>query len=452
MKKKIVHIFLAVLLLAGWSNIAAAEEVKTLTLDQAIDIALKANPQLKQVANQVTLGQVSVKQKKTNFYPDLSLSANASQQYGKTFNQETGTYESSGTGNLGMSLSSNTNLFNGFYDTASLQQSKFELKAAEENLSRSRQSIIFETLQRYIQVVTAGELIKVEEENLEAQRLQLERIEDFYKAGRRPITDLYQQKADISRSEYRLLDSQRQYEVNKLLLMQTLGLEPHADYQVANPGVEDLLKDVKEFNKTYILEESRIKRSDLKAREKQVEAAQAEIKTSRAGYWPKLSLFADLGSNYTSANDWDNFSTQFFDNNLNATVGLSLSIPLFDRGVTKQRTAAAKINLENTQLELKKLEDQVSVEVQQAIADYSTAEKQTQVTESQLNHSRSALESMEERYNVNAAAMVELTQARSQYVQSQYDRVTAMFNQLIRGIAVAFYIGDTEAMIVMLKG
>lgn len=454
MKRKMNWV-LIVLILVGLTTRGFAAEEKIFTLNQAIEIALKANPGLQQAGNQVKLSEISVKQKKANFYPDLSISANASQWYGKISNLQTNQYENEDSGNLSLMVSTSVNVFNGFYDTASLQQSKFELKAAEENFSRSSQAIIFETIQRYIQVVTARELINVEKENLEAQQLQLTRIEDFFKAGRRPITDLHQQKAEISRSEYQLLNAERNYQVFKLLLMQTLGLEPDADthYQVSDLDIDNLIKEVKVFNKKNVLTEAPGTRPDVNARRMEIEAAQKGIKAAKSGYWPRLSLFADLGTNYSSLDEYWDFSNQFFVNNPNVTIGLSLSVPVFDKGITKNNVAAARVKLKNRELELEKLKHQVSVEVQQAVEDYRTAVKQLNAAENQLTYSRSALESIEARYNVNAATMVELIQARARYLQSAYDQVTAKYNVLIQAIAVSFYKGNTnEVMAMILRG
>lgn len=434
------------LLMAGLTVSGYAVAVDELTLNKAIEIALKNNPGLRQAANQVNLGEISVKQSKTNFFPDLNLSANSTQQYNKTLNQGAGLYENSNNTNLGLNLSSNVNLFNGFYDTASLQQTKFELMAAEGNLSRYSQAIIFETVQRYIQVITAGESIKVEKENLGAQKLQLIRVDEFVKAGRRPVTDLYQQKAEISRSEYRLLEAERNYKLNKLLLMQTLGLEPGTDYRVKELDIDTSLKKSQEFDEDNLLKKALVKRPDIAARQQQVEAAQEGVVASRSGYWPKLSLFADVGTNYNSMNELSDLSSQLFDNNLNTTLRLSLSVPLFDKGRTKNSVASAKIQLTDRQLELQKLEQQVGVEIRQAIEDYNTAGKQVDVAESQLKYAQSALESVQDRYNVNAATMVELTQARTQHLEARYSRIEAKFNLLLREIAVKYYVGNLTSL------
>lgn len=442
-----------VLIMLIWSlplGCAAAEE-NLLTLNQALDIALSKNQELKQATNQVQLNQVSVKQKKANFYPSLSLSANSSQHYFKNLDTLTSDYESKNSKTLDGNLSAAVNLFNGFYDTASLQQSQLELKAAEGQLSRSGQAVVFETLQRYIQVVLAKELIGVEEKNLEAQRLQLNMIEDFYKAGKRPVTDLYQQNAEISRYDYQLLESKRDYQVGKLLLLQILGLEPHTGYQVADLEIDKLLKEIKIPTQEAAGKPNLGKRPDLEAQQLMVKAAEKEVKAAQSGYWPKLSFFVNLGTNYSSLDEYANLSHQLFDYNLNAAIGLSLSIPIFDKGSTKNNVAMAKLNVQNQQLELEIQKNQAAVEVQQALEDYRTAAQQVAEAESQLTYAQAALESIEARYKVQAATMVELTQARAQYLQAAYDRVKSKYNLLIQAIATAFYQGDLEEVTTLLR-
>jgi outer membrane protein len=233
-------------------------------------------------------------------------------------------------------------------------------------------------------------------------------------------------------------------------LLQTLGLEPDTNYQVSDLRVDNLIEEGEAFNKEDILNEALAKRPDVNAQRIQIEAAQKGIKATQSGYWPRLSLFTDLGTNYNSLNESFNFSSQFFDNNLNATIGLSLSIPIFDKGVTKNNVAAAKVNVNNQQLELEKRKNQVAVEVQQALEEYRTAAQQVTVAKTQLSYARASLESVEARYNVQAATMLELTQARTRYLEAAYDQVRAKYNLFIQTIAVAFYSGDHEAMVAVI--
>jgi len=441
-------IALLCLFLFSVNGLAAVEDI--LTLNKAIEITLEKNQDIKQVSNQVQLGKVTVRQKKLNFYPQLQLSSSFTQQYSKSADTTTNEYTGHDSRSLNFSLSSTLNLFNGFYDKASLQKSKLELKSQLQNLSRSKEAAVFETIQSYIQAVLAEEYVKVEQENLAAQEMQLELIQDFFNAGKRPITDLYQQKAEISKSRYQLLEAERNFEVNKLSLMQIMGLQPISDYYIAHLDINGLMTDLSTLNTED--ENKRIgaamaNRKDLKAQKMQVKAAKKAVKVAQAGFWPTLSLFADLGTNYNSTIEYANFSNQFFDNNLNASIGLSLTVPVFDKGAAKTNTVSARIEVKNQELVLEKMENQISIEVQQAIKDLQTAKRQVGVAEAQLSYAKSALESIEARYKVQASTMVELTQARATYLEASYNNIKAKYNLLIQAITTAFYGGDFQTMI-----
>jgi outer membrane protein len=448
--EKIFYAFFIFGLFLALNQFGRAEEVKTLSLSEAIEIARHNNPDLKQVANQVRLNKIQVSQRKANFLPAISLTAQSAQKYAKAQDMDTGIYSNASDQSLALSGTLSLNLFNGFYDRFSLQQSKLELTSSRETLTRYQQTIIFETIQCYIQVVLSKELISVDRKNLDAQRIQLKLIEDFFKSGKRPVADLYQQQAEISRYEYLLLDSERNFRVNRILLFQILGINPDANYQISEPGIENLIKNVTSFNEEKDPTMALKNRTDYLAQKNQIEAAKKGILSARSGYWPTISLNTSAGTAYTSSNELVNFSDQILEKQPSASIGLSLSIPIFDKNVTRNNVALAKINLNNQQLELEKLSRLIMVELQQAIEDYRTAKKQVGVAEAQEKYARFALESVEERYHVNAATMAELIQARSQQHESQYNVVEAKFQLLIRGMAVAFYLGDGESMMSIL--
>lgn len=450
-KKFLIAMLSCWFFMAGAFYVHSEENTNTLTLSQAIAVALEKNISLKEAGNQVEMGKIAVDQRKRNFYPDLNLSSRFSERIANEVNALTGSSDTKGSGSLSLSASSSVTLFNGYYDTASLRQAQLEYQATQGTFTRNRQNVIFETIQRFIQVITAGELILATKENLEAQRLQLARIEDFVNAGKRPVTDLYQQKAEIARAEFDLLNAERNLNVTKLLLTQTIGLEPNTDFTVIDPGCENLIQKIVDYRKEQDIQTALANRADLNARKKLIAAAQNEITAAASGFWPKLSFFADFGSSYSSRDKYFNFSHQFFDNNLNGSFGISLSLPIFDKSRTRNSVASARINLRSQELVLEKSIRQVQVEIQQAGEDFRTAGKQLDVAETQVKYTTDALESVQQRYNVNAATMVELTQARTRHLESIYDRVQAKFNLLLRGIALAFYKGDADTMLALVK-
>lgn len=447
---QLTFLFLALLVVQGEAFASSSGE-EMLSLNQAVAIALKTNPGLKQKANLVESAEMTALQRQADFYPDLELSVSGSQRFNQTVNQATGQAEDRDVETLNAALSSSVNLFNGFGDVAALKGAKLELAADRESLSREEQELAFETISMFIEVLTNQELIGVEEENLVENRSQLERIKAFYEAGNRPISDLFQQQAQTSQTELDLLLARRNLYIAKLQLMQTMGLPPTVNYRVAAPEIENLELARGDYNQGNLATQAQANRPDVKAQQQQVDAATEQIHQAQAGYWPKIDLFASLASDYISLDDERHYSDQFMDDNTNTTIGISLSIPIFDRFLTRTEVAQARIQQRNEQLALQQLNLQVSLEVDQALQDYRTAQKQVGVAENMLIYARQALDALEERYRVGVSTLVELTQARAQYVAAASDRIRARYDLLTQGIAVVFYQGDWDRVLSVLS-
>jgi len=426
-----------------------AEQV--LSLEQAVRIALKKSPSLSQQLNAVESAEISVSQQRTDLYPDLKITASGAERFDKAIDQYTGQSENRSFTSISSELSSSVNLFNGFADLAALKNFELELGAARETLSRAEQTLVFETISNFIQVLTDQALIHVDEENLTENRKLLETIETFYQAGKLAISDLYQQQAETKQAELDLLEAQRTLNLSKLVLMQTLGLTPTIRYQAAIPDLEKLSLSLADEDLDQLTLRALVNRSDVKAQQRQVEAAEQQIRQSQAGHLPKVDLFARLASDYSSLVDGNHFSDQFMDDNLNASVGISFSIPLFDRYLTRNNIAQAKIAQRNEQLTLKQKQLQLGLEISQAIQEYRTTQKRIDVVESKLTSARQSLHSYEERYRVGASTLVELTQSRTQYLSAAFDQIQAGYDLVTQKIAVAYYLGNLEPLLAALE-
>jgi outer membrane protein len=422
---------------------ARPAEPTAITLRDAIDTALKANIDLRQAVSVAETREIALRRSKMDFLPDLRMSMGTSRSYSKQQDAVTENFDWTHSSSVSMSASSGLELFSGFGRIASLRQSRLELEAERKSLARSREQVIYETIQQFVLVVLDGDLIKVDEEYLDSQRRQLAQIEAFTTSGRRPVVDLYQQQAAVADAESRLLVARRDYEVDMYKLLQIMAVDPGADYRIVVPDIENISGELSGLIGENTVAEALAKRTDLEAQRLQMEAAKKQITASRAGYWPSLSLSAGAGTSYRSTGSYD-FSDQFTNNNLNGSVGLSLSVPIFDRLSTNLSVAQSKIQLRQAQLGVERLELQVRVDVRQALEDYVTAGKAVEVEQAQLKYSEQALRNMEERYKVNASTLVELAQARATNLQSSYNLINATYARLVKGVGVLYYSGGID--------
>ncbi len=443
--KKAILLLMSVLL--WFTSITAtpqdSPDPRTLTLKEALEKALVGNIDLQQSQNQLTLSEITLRKQKSSLLPELSFSANGARKF------------SNGDGSVdattaGFTLQASVNLFNGFADVSAIEMSRLEQMVSRKELDRNTQTIIFNIIQAYMQALASQDYIRVEEENLKSQQIQLQLIEDFFNAGKKAKADLYQQQAEIAASELNLLNARRSDHDNKLALMQLLGESPRGDYLVIDPDTDGILERLSRLDPEQEARSAIEKRPDLQGREFSAQASEIGIKAAASGYWPTVSLSAGLGSNYSDIIS-RSLSNQLFDDNLNGSVAVTLSIPVFDRFNTANSVASARIAHKNSRLEMEKARKQIELDVQQALQSFHSAVASREVSEKQLAYSGQAMESLEARYKVNAATMAELIQTRAQWMDARYNEVQARYNLIIKAVELAYQCGDDQTMINLIK-
>ncbi len=413
----------------------AESPVSIMTLKQAVTLAIEHNQDLKTAGNQVETSVILHDQDRSNFYPDLTAKAGADMGRNTSPSSDDSLYRS-----LSLAITSTTNLFNGYGDQAAYEKSEYTLLSTRDDYQRTRQTVIFNTVSAYLDAVLKKERIRVAEENLSDNQRQLEQIEAFYKAGRRPVTDLYQQQAEAAGAKLTLLTAKAEWNTAKMKLLEILGISALTAVELS--GVSDVMKSDWVFaGKENLTASALDQRYDMKSKKNEVKAADLEIKKAGAGYYPSVDLVFQLSSTYSSTDSQD-MNAQMGDDNLAASAGINVTIPIFDRNITRNNVSKARIAERTVRLELEKLERQIEVEMGDALANYQTATEQVEVSRSKMAYADKALESTRQRYKAGAATLTELTTAQSSAVEARYDQVNAELTKAIKAMTISFYKGD----------
>lgn len=425
---------------------ARAQEV--LNFQDAINIALDQNIDLQKAANQVEVQRNSVRGEKGDFLPSLNLRASPGRNWGLVFDQTSGRLTTETSDGVSFSASSGLTIFNGFEQFSSLASAQHFLDADEYSLERARQSVVFNVIQNYLQVILDQEQVEIRMEDVEAQRQQLTQIQEFTRLGARPISDLYQQEATLANSELALLEAERSVQLSKLRLIQVLELDPTRSYDFVSPEVDDASLGVTSYNLGDLLAKAKQSRLDLRATEAEIAALGENVRSAKSGRYPSVTMSASANTNYSSLRGSfvdsmfveTPFSDQFSDNR-RYSVGFSINVPVFNGFQVRNSVAQAKISETNRKLDLQNLEQTVALEVQQAYLDYQTAAKRLDVTAKQLRSAEQARDVEQERYNVGASTLVELQQARASYVNAASSRAQAVFQFIFQSQLIDYYIG-----------
>lgn len=432
-----------VLLFAGTPT-ASAQQARIISFDEAVQIALENNVNIRRAENNLELQELTVMSEKADFLPNANLSSSGSRNYGLFIDNTTFEQRTSITDGLNLSANSSINLFNGFADVAGVKSAQASLRGQEYSFERTKQTVVFNVVQNYLNVILAKENIRIRQDDVEAQQRSLNQIQEFVNVGTRPVSDLYQQQATLANSEAQLLNAESTFELNKTRLIQTMQLDPLGDYEFVSPAVESIATVAKPIRSEDLLRTAFELRSDLRAQEMSIESAAQGVRIARAGRLPTLTMSGGVGTSWSSARrELFSFSEQF-DNNRSESIRLSLNIPVFNRFNTKTNIERSKVQFANAQLDLENAEQSVALEVRQAYIEYQTAVKRLEVTQKQLTSAEQALRVVQERYNLSDATLVELTQSQSAYTNAASQRAQAIFQFHFQDRVLNYYQGNLD--------
>jgi outer membrane protein len=423
-------------------GVANAQNARIITFQEAIRIALEQNTSVRAAENAAALGKVGVREAQGVFLPNLTLSTSGSQNFGRNSDTLQNQSTSQNTRTASMGVNSGVTVFDGFGNVAQLRSAKLSDAASEQELVRTRETVAFTVASNFLALIQRQEQLRVQRENLAAV-VELERqIQTFVDAGARTIADLYQQQANVASARFAVLEAERTAELAKVDLIQTLQLDPTATYEFQPPADATAEAASAQLDLANLQLRASSQRIDLKAQAARVEAADQNVKVARSNRWPTVSLNAGYSTSYNSISQ-ASFSDQL-DDRRGGSVGLNISVPLFDRFATSNATRRAEIQADNQRLNLEDLQQDVALQVRRAHLDFQSAREQLAVAEAQLRAAEQALSASQERYTVGASTLVEVTQARAAQVQAASALVTARYNLQFQRTLIDYYTGDLD--------
>ena len=451
LKQKTLYIFLFGLISS--SLYAQSTDIRIITIDDAIAIALENNYALKQAKNELDLADDLIFSEKADFLPSVSASMNGSRTTGQQFifdrfSEGFDPFVDISSQSISGGMNASINLFTGFTNILTLKSSQSNKESREQQYERAKELVIFNTATRYLQVLLDKELLAIAKQNLETSTTQLEQVQAQVELGARPMVDLFNQEAQVANDELVVTQRENTQSLNSLLLIRQLEIDPLGSYDFVVPDLT--LNDLPwvDFNLKTLVDEALSIRSDILSAEASILSLRYQTQVTKNSLLPTLRASASVSSRYSDqysiAGSEVSFSDQFFDQQVNRSLGLSFSVPLFNNWNRMYSIQSSQVQLKNAELNLDNSKMQVIQEVTQAYNDYSSYVKQLDASEKSLVASERAFQTQQERYNLGASTLIELTQAQSAFVSAQSSYTQALYNLIFQEKLVDFYLGKLK--------
>jgi outer membrane protein len=373
---------------------------ETLTLQRAIDIALKNQPSILAGRSTVRASEATIGQAQANYYPQLT----ASGSYSKISPATSGT----GTGIAGKydQYSSSVGLSQTIFDfgktPTQVRINSLNTESSRFDLDSTLNTVVFNVKQAFYNVLQAQRNRDVARESVKQFQQHLDQAQGFYSVGTKSKIDVTKAEVDLSNARLNLIKAENQVRLSRVTLNTAMGIPDVPDYN---------LQDNLSYTKYGLLFEEVLstvynQRPDLQSLLKKKEAAKSSIDLARKGYFPVLSGNANYA--YSGANS--SGGTGFPLNN-GWNYGVSISIPIFSGFDTKYKVAQAQANYDTVSANEQSLRLDIYSQVQQGYLTLREAEERISTSELTVRQAKENVELATGRYRAGVGSPLEITDA-----------------------------------------
>ncbi|MCL3852395.1 TolC family protein [Parabacteroides sp. GYB001] len=445
--KQVSLIILSCLLLLPAGMKAEDDMPKQWKLRDCIDYALEHNITIRRNRINVESTQEDVKTAKADFLP--SLSGNVSQRIVNRPNSASGTIisgdnittsESKTSYNGSYGIDANWTVYNGSKRVNTVKQQQLNTRMAELTVDQSENSIEESITQLYVQILYSAEAVKVNESTLEVSRKEFERGQALFDAGSIASSDLAQLEAQVSNDNYLLVTSQTTLQNYKLQLKQLLELDGDFEMNLYLPQLDDSSVLIPLPTKDDVYQTALNLRPEIESGKLNIEASDMNIKIARAGYIPTLSLSAGIGT--TNANGSDFSFSEQVKQNWNNSLGLTLSIPIFDKRQTKSAINKAKLQRQTSQLDLMDEQKTLYKTIESLWLSANSAQQQYVAATQKLKSTQASYALVSEQFNLGMKNTVELLTEKNNLLSAQQETLQAKYTAILNAGLLRFYQGE----------
>ncbi|MDY0401677.1 MAG: TolC family protein, partial [Bacteroidales bacterium] len=451
------------------------------SLEQCIQYGVQNSLNIKNQALNAEIAKANHLQSKLALLPDIHAAATHSYNYGKVVDPFTNDFAMDRIQTNNFYLASSIVLFNGLKLLNNIKEQMSNTNTAELLLKKTENDVMLNIATLYLQVIFDSLNISTIHQQVILSELQVNRAELLYESGSISEDNLLNLQAQLASEQSNLITAEGRYELDLLALKQAMyyndtvplkikiptDLQPIIDKHVNIPPLDTIL--LYAFNNL----------PDIKVAEWQLQSAKYSFKAAKGNFSPTLSLSLSYGTGYSTASKqiteyeysgYDtigittgtppnfvlaphlnyNYQTIPFKNqlndNINQSLGLSLQIPIFNRGIYHNQYQIGKINLQIAENNLEQTKLNLQNIIEQAYYDMVAAEKKLDARNLYLKAQKIAYYNQQERFELGLISSIDFMNSKNQYTQAEIQQLQASVELLFRYIILDFYQGKSLSL------
>jgi outer membrane protein TolC len=440
---KVVLVTLAPALFVGLA--AADDGAPTLTLEQAIALAIEQNHELGAADAGVREADARIEEARSGHLPKIRLDAafsrttNPTLVFSNKLNQEAIRIEDfdpallndpDALNNFQGNLSIYQPIYRGGSTRAGIDTAIAGREAVASSRERTRQAVVQQVIGAYTDAIVTRNQLDVAHDSLETAQANVRLVSDLHEAGLVVESDLLQARVRETEVREFVAAAESAVEIARAGLNLALGRDLGTPFSLPHQ-IEIALDNERPLEE--LVRSAVDQRPDLKAGEQYVRASEMGIRSAQSGKRPELGATGMADAN----------AEQLFDNyGTNWSVFVGARFTVFDGKQTHARVRQATERASRARREQQALTQSVALEVQQAFYDRRTASKRLEQTAVAIDMARASLRIVQDRYAEGLTTLLELLESENLLTQARTRDLAARRDVLLAQARLDLAVGE----------
>jgi len=309
-----------------------------------------------------------------------------------------------------------------------VEMANLRARAQDQVTETTRAQILLAVDRGYFGVLRAQQVLKVAQQTVGARQLVVDQVTALAESKMKSTLDV--SFASVNLADARLLLSQAQNDLKAAQadLATALGLPNESAFVLGEQSMPEALPD----RVDGLVRQALRDRPELKDLRLQQSAAERFAKAEHSLYYPTVGIVGTAGFVPTGQ---ETVPGRF------GALGVNVTVPIFNGGLFKARTAEARLRAQAATQGINDLENRITRDVRVAYLNATTAYDRVGLTDQLLQQARLALELAQSRYDLGLGSIVELSQAQLNLTSAQIANSTGRYDYQIQRSVVDFQTG-----------
>ncbi len=391
-----LKILIAYLLFLSFNNVRA-QELETLSLEDAINLSLKNNPNITVSEADIDISEAAITKAKSAYYPQIS-----SRIIVPFIGRESGFYLDQLIWDFGRTSNR-------------VKSTKAILESSKYRKNQVRDNLIVNTTISYYTVLSDIHIVNSLNKRVIEEERRLEKTQMFFQSERATELEVARSETELAKIKLDLIKAEHNLEISKLNLKQITGIDEGVDVQLSD--VSEYRKAVFDLNES--VEQALNTRPELKALLAIEESNKANVEATKKEFYP--TIFGRTAYRF----EGEGAETPGF------IAGVGIKFPIFEGFSRFGKVREARANLRKTKAEGEIAKADIVSEVKQYYLELEYAEENIIVTHMTRDSTEQTLLLAQERYKQQRASALEVAEAESLYEQSKTKYQQALYTYYI---------------------